>query len=113
MDMRDFGVMTGQELLPLLATLWQEGALAAESETQALVCVHEITGAKTTLYFCQDFLIRTESPQRQPDLIDIFYLTYVCGPTVVDKNNVSALWKTVGVSHHPRPPRFSGPTSPI
>ena len=71
--MRDFGVMTGQELIPLLATLWQEGALAAESETQALVCVHEITGAKTTLYFCQDFLIRAESPQSQPDLIDIFY----------------------------------------
>ncbi len=71
--MRDFGVLSGAALIPLWATLLQEGAFASETETQALVCVNEATGEKITLYFEADYLVRAESVQTQPDLADIFY----------------------------------------
>ncbi len=71
--MRDFGVLAGADLVPLLTTLLQEGALASETETQSLQCIHEENGAKITLYFCSDYLIRAESTQESPPLADIFY----------------------------------------
>lgn len=71
--MRDFGVLAGADLVPLLTTLLQEGALASEGETQSLICIHEENGAKITLYFCSDYLIRAESTQESPPLADIFY----------------------------------------
>lgn len=71
--MRDFGVLAGADLVPLLTTLLQEGALASETEVQSLQCVHEGNGAKITLYFCGDYLIRAESTQDSPPLADIFY----------------------------------------
>lgn len=71
--MRDFGVLSGAGLIPLWATLLQEGAFASETETQALVCVNEDTGEKITLYFEADFLVRAEAAHTQPDLAAIFY----------------------------------------
>jgi hypothetical protein len=71
--MRDFGVLAGADLVPLLTTLLQEGALASETETQSLTCVHEENGAKIALYFCSDYLIRAESSQESPPLAEIFY----------------------------------------
>lgn len=71
--MRDFGILSGSGLIPLLATLLQEGALASETETLALVCVNENTGEKVSLFFQSDYLVRAEAAQDLPDLASIFY----------------------------------------
>lgn len=71
--MRDFGVLAGADLVPLLTTLLQEGALASETQTQSLICIHEESGAKIILYFCSDYLIRAESSRESPPLSAIFY----------------------------------------
>ncbi len=71
--MKDFGTLKGADIIPLLSTLLQEGAFASENVVMALSCVRKSNGAKTILYFCSDYLIRSKSYQYSPVLADIFY----------------------------------------
>lgn len=83
--MRDFGVLKGPDLVPVLATLMQEGALREEHSVVMLKAVHQELRSTVELYYRGDHCVHAHASDYHFRLEQVLYRKRLLDRTQLDE----------------------------